>query len=263
MRSRLNPVAVAANLYRYAYLIRQLRKADRILAPSRFLRDVFARNGIPAERITPIEFGMPPVSFDQFGPAQPRRRDEPLRVGFLGSLMPDKGVHVLIDAFNRLPAGAAELHVFGGAFDPPYHEELLRLARHPGIRWRGELPHADRWRALGEIDVLVVPSVWYENSPLTIHEARLAKVPVVASAIGGIPELVQHGVTGATFPAGDAAALAACLQAIIADRSRLDAWRRAIPAPKTLDTHAGEIDALYRELHGARAGGAQPAAPAP
>ena len=250
VRSHLNPLAVGANLYRYAYLTRQLLKAERILAPSRYLRDVFVRNGVPAGRITVCDYGTasPPPEL------VPRLRDRPrrerLRFGFLGSFIFDKGVHVLVEAFNRLPAGAAELHLFGVPVEPAYVEDLERRARHPDIHWRGPVPHADRWRALAEIDVLVVPSIWYENSPLSIHEAQVAGVPVIGSAIGGIPELVHDGVDGRTVPADDVAGLAACLEAVVADPACVARWRAAIVPPKTMDAHVDEIEAIYRELCG-------------
>jgi glycosyltransferase involved in cell wall biosynthesis/SAM-dependent methyltransferase len=252
VRSHLNPMAVAANLYRYAYLMRQLRKADLILSPSHFLQRVFARNGLPMERITTIEFGMPGMSEDLRGSTEVISRHERPRFGFLGSFMPHKGIHVLIDAFNRLPEESAELHLFGAPVDPQYRDQLIGSTRHPGIRWRGEFAHAERWRVLAELDVLVVPSIWYENSPLTIHEARAARVPVIASDIGGIPELVHHEVTGLTFPAGDAAALANCLRRVIDESHLIAQWQRAMTPAKTMETHVAEIEEMYRDLCGSR-----------
>jgi glycosyltransferase involved in cell wall biosynthesis/2-polyprenyl-3-methyl-5-hydroxy-6-metoxy-1,4-benzoquinol methylase len=247
-RSHLNPAAVAANMYRYAYLVRQLNKADRILAPSAFLRDMMVRNGIDPGRIQHCDYGTvdPPASaVESFAS---RRLHEPVRFGFLGSFLHHKGVHVLIDAFNRLPPGKAELHLFGTEPDPGYAEALKRQARHDGIRWRGALPHDQRWKALAEIDVLVVSSIWYENSPLTIHEALVAGVPVIGSAMGGIPELVAHERTGLIYPALDAGALAACLRRVVDDPACVARWRTAIARPKTMEQHVEEIEGLYREL---------------
>ena len=255
LRSRLNPIAVGFNVYRYAYLTRLLLQADRILAPSRFLRATYARNGVSAERIDVLDLGTdgPPPDLRAGASRAPR---DPVRFGFLGALIRDKGLHVLIDAFQTLPPGAAELHVFGAPAEPDYVEELRRRATHPGIRWRGAVPHPERWRALAEVDVLVVPSIWYENSPLAIHEARAAGVPVIGAAIGGIPEFVEHGVNGLTFPAGDAAALAACLRQVIGDPASVVRWRRAIVPPKTMEAHVEEIETLYRELCAGSARGA-------
>jgi len=251
-RSPLNPLALGANLYRYAYLTRQLGKASRILAPSRYLREVFVRNGIPPDRIVHCEAGTAPPPPDMAALFGAPRREGPLRVGYLGTFIRDKGVDVLIDAVNELPPDAAELHIFGIPVEPGYVEELKARARHPGIRWRGPVAHSDRWRALAEIDVLVVPSIWYENSPLAIHEAHVAGVPVIGSAAGGIPEFVRDGVDGRTFPLGDARALAACLREVVASPERLAAWRAAIVPPKSMDAHVDEIEALYREVRGVR-----------
>src|SRR5262249_42337231 len=132
-RSPLNPVALGANLYRYAYLTRQLGKAVRILAPSRYLREVFVRNGIPPDRIAHCELGPAAPPPDMAAPLAAPRRAGPLRIGYLGTFMREKGVHVLIDAFNELPADAAELHIFGIPVEPAYLEELKARAHHPGI----------------------------------------------------------------------------------------------------------------------------------
>jgi glycosyltransferase involved in cell wall biosynthesis len=255
VRSHLNPIAVGANVYRYQYLMRRLLQADRILSPSRFLRDMFYRNGVPAGRITMCDYGTapPPAEFGALLAARPPH--DPVRFGYLGSLMAHKGVHVLIDAFNRLSAGRAELHVFGAAPDAAYEDALRRQAG-DGVRWRGPLPHAERWRALGEVDVIVVPSVWHENSPLTIHEALTARVPVIGSTMGGIPELIRHGETGLVYPAENADALAACLQQVVDDPRCITCWQERITPPPSMDAHAAEIEGIYRELRDAGRAGA-------
>jgi glycosyltransferase involved in cell wall biosynthesis len=228
--------------------VRQLNKADRILAPSAFLRDMMVRNGVDPGRIQVCDYGTvdPPASAVEW--FANRRLHEPVRFGFLGSFLHHKGVHVLIEAFNQLPPGSAELHLFGTEPDPGYADALKREARHDGIRWRGALPHDQRWKALAEIDVLIVSSIWYENSPLTIHEALVAGVPVIGSAMGGIPELVAHERTGLIYPALDAGALAACLRRVVEDPGCVARWRAAITRPKTMERHVEEIEGLYREL---------------
>ena len=252
MRTHLNALAVGANMYRYAYLTRRLLQADRILAPSRYLREVYGRNGVPVERITYLDYGTtspPPEVAARFAPGRQRTR---IRFGFLGSLIYEKGLHVLLDAFEQLPAGIAELHVFGIPAEPDYVGDLQRRSQHPDVYWRGAVGHADRWQALAEVDVLVVPSIWYENSPLTIHEAHMVSVPVIASGIGGILELVRDGVTGRTFPVGDVDALAACLREVVARPQCLNEWQGAIVPPKSMEAHVDEIEAIYRELRAGR-----------
>jgi glycosyltransferase involved in cell wall biosynthesis/SAM-dependent methyltransferase len=248
VRSRLNPAAVGANLYRYEYLIRQLNKVDRILAPSAFLREKMIANGVEPDRIVVCDYGtvVPPAAVEDLL-AVPRPR-EPVRFGYLGSLMRHKGVHLLIEAMNRMPPGRAELHVFGAAPEPEYGRAIEHAARHDGVRWRGAVAHPDRWRALSEMDVMIVPSIWYENSPLTIHEALMARVPVIGSEMGGIPEHVHHGVNGLVYPAFDVEALAAAMRRVVDEPQTVRRWQEAIVPPKPMSVHVDEIEALYRSL---------------
>ena len=121
--------------------------------------------------------------------------------------MVSKGPAVLLEAFNRLPRGAASLTLYGphAAYhgDESYRARLESFLSNPDVRLAGQVGHRSAPQALSEIDVLVVPSIWPENSPLVIREAFLAGVPVVASRIGGIPEIVEDGVNGFLFGPGD------------------------------------------------------------
>jgi glycosyltransferase involved in cell wall biosynthesis len=97
---------------------------------------------------------------------------------------------------------------------------------------------------------VIVPSVWYENSPLAIYEAFALAKPVVGSRIGGIPELVEPGVTGELAEPGDPASLAAAVRAL-SDRADLEEMgrtaRRRAEAWFDPETHYGEITGIYRK----------------
>ncbi|NJN84030.1 MAG: glycosyltransferase family 4 protein [Caldilineaceae bacterium] len=168
--------------------------------------------------------------------------------GFLGSLAWQKGVHILIDAFNSLPDQAA-LTIYGSesAF-PDYVSELKAQARHPNIRFAGPIAPDLVGAALRTFDCLVMPSLWYENSPLVIQEAFAVGVPVVASDLGALVEKVDHDVTGARFPAGDSLALGNLLRELIHDPQRLQTWRTHIRPGPTLADHVQQIEALYGSL---------------
>ena len=97
----------------------------------------------------------------------------------------------------------------------------------------------------GNLDVLVVPSLWLENSPLVIHEARMAGVAVIGSNIGGIPGLIEHDVSGLLVPPGSVDALAAALQQLAADRELLDRLRRSAPSIKSIEDDAVEWEQRY------------------
>ncbi len=195
----------------------------RFLAPSRSIRDRFIAFGIPPERIE-----LSPYGFDRswFTRAAPTQRPSPIRLGFLGTLMVSKAPHVLLEAFRQLPAGLASVDLFGAPADyhgdTSYRTVLEPLLRLPGVRVHGPQPRARVPEALASLDVLVAPSVWPETSPLVIREAFLTGVPVVASNIGGIPELVQHERNGLLFEPGDVNGLSRALRRLSDEPGLLD-----------------------------------------
>ena len=188
-----------------------LGRVQRFISPSSFLRERFVEWGIPPERIDYRRIG---VDLSRFQPIQREPADR-LRVGFIGVLHPLKGVHVLLEAWGRLPEelrARGELSIFGPEHHyPSYQRELREAARRSGARLRGALSRDEVAGALREVDLMVVPSVWYENSPLTILEGLATHTPLLVSDLGGMAELVEPGVTGFHFRMGDAEDLAAHL----------------------------------------------------
>jgi glycosyltransferase involved in cell wall biosynthesis len=100
---------------------------------------------------------------------------------------------------------------------------------------------------LADSDVMVVPSLWYENSPVVIQEARAAGVPVIVSGHGALAEKVQHGVNGLHFPPGDVTALRDILRRLAHDPALLDRLRRDIPAPADMSDHTQRLERLYQQ----------------
>ena len=116
------------------------------------------------------------------------------------------------------------------------------------MRWLGPFERDEIGRVLGEIDLLIVPSIWPENSPVTIHEARAARVPVLAAEIGGMPELVREGRAGWCFSPGDAADLRRWLETIAASPAMLERTRAETRPVKSIAENAQEIEALYARI---------------
>jgi glycosyltransferase involved in cell wall biosynthesis len=234
--------------YRQRTLRRRMEQIDLFLSPSAFLREQYVAQGFPTERIRVIELGL-----DVQRLAAPGRVSLPLppvrpHFGFLGSFVWQKGVHVLVEAFNTLPP-AATLTIYGPEqAAPEYVAAVKASARHPHLRFGGPLDPHDVGAALRQLDGLVVPSVWYENSPVVIQEAYGVGVPVIASRLGALPEKVQEGVTGRLFAPGDSADLARVLREVIAAPEQLAAFRANLRPAPSLDEHATQIAALYREL---------------
>ncbi len=244
-------VGKLATIYRKRFMTRMLNSADLLIAPSDFLRKKFIAHGVQPGRIRTLDYGLVDHPFHGIR----KRPSKTLRVGYVGTIVRHKGVHVLVEAFNRLPHPDVELRVYGDpTVAPDYYQEVTRLAKHPGIRFLGGFDNREIATILLEIDLLVVPSIWPENSPLTIHEAFLAKIPVIGSNIGGIPALIADGKNGFLFKLGDANDLSNKLCLLIERRTLLEDLVRGIPPVKTIQANAEEIEQIYEELIRGRAG---------
>jgi glycosyltransferase involved in cell wall biosynthesis len=237
---------------RTAHVLETCARVDRFVAPSRFAKERHVEFGIDAEKIGVADNGFD-LSRTRREARPPRPAAEPLRVAYLGTWIPTKGVHVLVEAFRGIDPGAAQLDVHGYA--PPYEGfedyagHLRRLAAGAShVRLRDAYAPEDVPALLAAADVLVVPSIWYENSPLTLHEARLAGVPVVASAHGGLLELVTHEVDGLLFEPGSAAALRAALERLAGDRELLGRLQASSREVVEIGAHARTLEALYGDL---------------
>jgi len=168
--------------------------------------------------------------------------------------MVSKAPHVLLEAHRQLEPGAAEVHLYGapGGYhgDDSYRDRLNPLLASPDVHRHGPRPHAGIPDILASLDVLVVPSIWPENSPLVIQEALLAGVPVIASRTGGIAELIRDGENGFLFEPGSVAELAGILARLTNEPASLHRLRHTPADIRTLDDDARAAVALYERLHG-------------
>jgi GT2 family glycosyltransferase/glycosyltransferase involved in cell wall biosynthesis len=245
--------AVDRERQRTAHMRALCSEITHFIAPSRYLRDRFVAFGVAPERITVADYGFDRRLFEaerRFQDRGPRRREKTLRLGFLGSLMVSKGAHVLLEAIQKLPTGSVSLDLFGAQIsyhgDDGYGERLQPLLNQPNVHTHGPIAHEAVPAALAGVDALVVPSIWPENSPLVIHEAFLAGVPVVASRIGGIPELVKDGKNGLLFNPGDVDDLSTVLKHLLAEPTLLDRLRADIPEVRSIKEDVGMARELYR-----------------
>jgi glycosyltransferase involved in cell wall biosynthesis len=216
-----------------------------VIAPSEYLRQkMIAAGMVEPERIIHSDYGFDVSRFSGLK----REPADHLRFGFIGTPVEHKGAHVAVAAMNRLRDTAAELWVYGDlSWFPAYARRLRRLAKNPRVCFPGRFENAEAGRILSRIDALIVPSLWPENSPLTIHEAFLAGVPVLVSDLGGMAELVQPG-GGLAFRPGDEADLARAMRGLLERPEELERLRRSIPPVKSIADNAEELEAVYRRL---------------
>jgi glycosyltransferase involved in cell wall biosynthesis len=233
-------------------------QADLFVAPSRSLADEYAALGFDASKIRVSDYGFPRMN----APARtaPGAR---LRIGFVGTIVWHKGVHVLLDAVRELRPEKYELHVHG-AFEvaPDYVADLRRRAAGLPAVFHGGFDRARTADVYAGLDVLVVPSIWLENSPLVIHEAFQAGVPVIGSRIGGTADLIADGCNGRLYDPASPAALASILQSAIDDRQLLTTWAARLPAVKSIEDDAREWERVYEEVAHLRQGYGGQATPA-
>ncbi|MFM1873507.1 MAG: hypothetical protein RL398_2929 [Planctomycetota bacterium] len=238
------PARLRALLDRKPRLLRALAEADAVVAPSRFLAEMFVNNGFPAGRIAVIPYGLQPGRIEPIPTERPRR---PLRFGFCGVLSPWKAPHLAIEALRGSTLDAT-LTVHGRLDEPMFADYIAGLRRSADddarIRFADAYAAEEAPAVFAAMDALVVPSVWYENTPFVALEAFAAGVPVIASDLGGLTEVVQHERNGLLFHAGDAASLRAAM-ARLADEPGL--YERLQPtAPHTTAHDHDRFEALYR-----------------
>lgn len=214
---------------------------DLFVAPSQALADDFIRLGVPADKLLVSDYGFAPM------PTAERRPDSRLRIGFVGTLSWHKGVHLLVEAVRKLPSDCYRLEVFGSLDTfPDYTAELVRVAEGLPVTFHGSFERREVAEVYAQIDLLVVASLWPENSPLVIHEAFMAGVPVVGSRIGGTAELIRHGENGFLYGHDSADALAAVLQRLIDQPDLVQRFREALPKVKSIAEDAAEWEQRYQ-----------------
>ena len=238
---------------RVAHMRKYLEACPCLVAPSRFVRDVYAGFGVPAERIEVIPLGMDlavwAADTAKSPPAAPGASG--LRVGYIGTLYPHKGLDVLISAFRQVPMASARLAIHGyGSVEDPYPVRLQSLARGDNrIAFMGAYDNRRLPELLAGIDVLVIPSRWHETFSIVAREALLAGVPVIASRVGAIPEIIHHEQNGLLVPPGDVAALAAALTDLAVQAGRIARLRPSGPLPIfSIAEHTAAIVCLYDRL---------------
>jgi glycosyltransferase involved in cell wall biosynthesis len=242
----LRPLVAPAFWIRDALIRSAAFAADHWVAPSQFLISRYVQAGFPAERFTYLENG---VDLKAIGTdARPPCPAGPLRFTYLGSLAWQKGVDVVVKAMRGIPPSQASLTVYGDPSTfPDYAQSIAESADPTNTEIGGILPRDAVGQALAQTDVLVVPSLWYENSPLVIQEAFAAGVPVVASDIGALAEKVRPGVDGWLCAPGDIKAWHENLQRLAEHPDEVARVRSGVRPPLTLQEHVTRLEELYAQ----------------
>jgi glycosyltransferase involved in cell wall biosynthesis len=282
-------ITAQAFLLRQRFIQAQLSLVDLFLAPSWFLMQKYVDWGIPADKIRFEDYGR---AYSPL-PIEPAERDRRTRLGFFGQFSPYKGVQVLLEAMrlielersnglsgadvsNRKRAGnghkrealagssvprvtlklhGANLDLQEGEFKRAF-AQLLDETR-DSVTLVGKYSQAQLPGLMRDVDWVVVPSIWWENSPLVIQEAFMNGRPVICSDVGGMAEKVTDGLNGLHFRVGDPASLAAAIRRAVQSPAIWEEMRRGIPPTYRLDDQVAKLRDLYGQLVADRLSGSQ------
>lgn len=229
------------------HMRRLYRRCDAVICPCRALRDQLAADGVPDEKLA-LVYGA--INAEPFFQAPPPRSETGLVVGTVGRLVPGKGHAVLLEAFAQL-GGVPTLRVIGdGPERAALGAQVERLGLTDGVQFLGF--QSDVPAAMAALDMFVLASTHTEVLPLVVMEAMAAGCAVVATAVGGVPEIVEDGHSGLLVPPGDAEALAASLRRLAADpalRATLGrAARERVRGRFTLPGMVAETERVYQRV---------------
>lgn len=227
----------------------KMKLVDHIIAYTQLMRDLLLANGIGEGKIEISHYGIDTSVIADV----PRNRNlpPPLRIGFMGTLAPHKGCDILIQAFKTLPPGlGATLTIHGNLERFKSFVDGLRRSAESDERiiFAGPFPREKLGHVLSEVDVLVVPSRWYENGPGVIFEAFAAGIPVVATDLGGMSEFVRHEENGLLFELENSDDLAHQLLRLGGEPGLLEKLRAGIGPVKTVQENVDELEELYGSL---------------
>ena len=248
MPSYPNRIEVKAIGSRLSKNITRLNQLKKIISPNSFMTKKLLQHGVLPSLIVQSAFGID--VFRQDGVRRlPRSTDQPLKVGFIGTLAPHKGCHVLIEAFNDLPYGQAVLSVYGKVDELPEYSMKLKLlaANNDAISFCGTFHNSKIGEVLADLDILVVPSLWYENTPLVVYSAQAALCPVVASDFPGISEVIQDQINGLLFDAGDVKSLTKKLSRLIDEPNLVTKLSMNCRQPKPTSTYVDELLSIWAD----------------
>jgi glycosyltransferase involved in cell wall biosynthesis len=220
-------------------------RVGRFIAPSSFMKRKLSEGGLPPEKITVL-----PNFMDTSGYG--RSKEEGDYVVYFGRLSYEKGIDTLIRAFS-----GTELSRLVIAGEGPERKRLESLAAECDgrrVEFAGHLAGNGLRRLVASSKFVVLPSRWYENLPFSVMESMAAGKPVIASDIGGIPEMVEHGVTGLLFPPEDEERLEEAMRKLLSDpglRIRMgEAARERAKRLYNSEVHYRGIIDIYHDLSG-------------
>ncbi|WP_210483377.1 glycosyltransferase family 4 protein [Microvirga antarctica] len=251
------PAIPPARFLRREYFIRSLLQvADHFVSPSQFLVDRYVDWGLSRDQFTVIENGL-----DIVEPAPARALPDPQgrrsRFAYFGQITAFKGVDVLLDAVARIPDAVwgddAQLMIFGGNLErqpKAFQDKIATLLERAGsrVRFYGAYQNSEMPRLMKSVDWTIIPSIWWENSPIVIQESFFHGRPMICSNVGGMAEKITDGIDGLHFRVGSSEDLIDRMVEALTDPTLWGRLRDGIRRPIDIDACASLHLDLYRDL---------------
>jgi glycosyltransferase involved in cell wall biosynthesis len=226
---------------------------DRIVCVCRWMKDVLIRNQLSSEKLVLCPQGSPIPYQPELKP--PKQPNTPLKLGFLGRWHETKGIHILIEALQQLPADIPVELTLHGSLHGKFHSgseiqaRVKEIANQDArIQIKPVLPPEEVKRAIANFDLLAVPSQWFETGPLVVREAHAVGTPVMGSDLGGIAELVRHGIDGWLVNAQNVSAWRDAIAHFATHPELVEQLRQGIEPVRTFEEVADEMKAEYEHL---------------
>ncbi|MCK4667801.1 glycosyltransferase [Candidatus Dependentiae bacterium] len=242
----LIPFGVKLVRERNKYLVNILNNANAVISPSFFLMDVHKKNGINNKNFKVLRYGL---DIRRFILPDIKKNTDKFKIIYIGSILPHKGLDILVKVFQKLKIKRnPELHIYGyNGGDDKYFNTWARTIPEENIFFHGAIDNTDVPKILKQMNLLVVPSKWYENSPIIIYESYLSELPFLVSDLGGMKELVEVTGAGAVFQVGDSSNLAENIKSIIIQTEAFD-FKPEFKNEININNHVIRLEELYNEL---------------
>jgi len=250
---KVNIKGIALNFlqHRSQEMSNYINSSDAIFVSTEFLKNILIKGGITDRIISVKRYGVDVgLMPDHINIPTKFTEENPLRIGFIGTLSEKKGVHVLLDALEQDKLNKnIELSIFGKLDENDRYCKLLlgkatKLKNR--INFKGTFPHEKIGEILRGMHILVVPSIWYESAPLVLISALNAHVPLMVSDLGGLTEMINKGDYGFCFPPGDGNMLSKIISKIIDRPDILEKIRKNMNNIKrTTEDYAKDIESEY------------------
>lgn len=236
---------------RYKQASAFLAAAGECVAPSEYVAERF-RQSFPALQFRVIPHGIDFLGFSSRSSSGARilGQTRDIRFGYLGSILPQKGLDVLLQAFSKVPSPNLTLRIVGGFYgDTGYHAEIRRLTSADSrVELVGQVKPDEVAEVLDSFDVLCLPSRVPETFSLSLNEAAVAGVPSLVSDLGAPAQRVRASGGGRVLAVGDVSAWAEAIADIASRPEQVKVWQGKLTLPSRVEEEAFFYESLYRRL---------------